>query len=214
MLDVLNSLTIKGLAEVGDLAEATGRDAQEVSAQLAGWQERGLVRWRQGRLSGWSVTADGRSERDRQLAESVPTGAAAATLNSGYERFLPLNSRFKRLCTTWQTRPAPAVAVPRATPGPDAGPTSDAGPGDEQALIDELARLHTQIAALLGELATALPRLAPYQPRLDAALARLRAGDTTAFTAPRRASYHDVWMELHADLLATLGRNRSTADEA
>ena len=29
---------------------------------------------------------------------------------------------------------------------------------------------------------------------------------------PLSDSYHDVWMQLHEDLLLTLGRDRSTAD--
>ena len=48
--------------------------------------------------------------------------------------------------------------------------------------------------------------------RFSTALERLRAGDTDAFTRPLTDSYHDVWMQLHEDLLLTMGRERSSAD--
>jgi hypothetical protein len=40
----------------------------------------------------------------------------------------------------------------------------------------------------------------------------LADGDTAAFARPMSHSYHDVWMELHEDLLLTLGRERDAAD--
>ena len=43
--------------------------------------------------------------------------------------------------------------------------------------------------------------------------ARFRDGDDDALAKPLSGSYHDVWMELHEDLLATLGRERTDADE-
>ena len=66
--------------------------------------------------------------------------------------------------------------------------------------------------AVTAELAGFLPRFGRYEDDFTAALDRLRNGDTRALAAPLSASYHDHWMELHQDLLSTLGRERSTAD--
>jgi hypothetical protein len=59
----------------------------------------------------------------------------------------------------------------------------------------------------------ALPRSAAYQNRLTAALDRVRGGNTAAFARPMADSYHDIWMELHQDLLLSAGRDRGAADE-
>jgi hypothetical protein len=52
------------------------------------------------------------------------------------------------------------------------------------------------------------PRLAHYPQRLSAALARATAGDSRAVAHPLDDSYHQVWFELHEDLLSLLGLAR------
>lgn len=190
MLELLHSLTVKGLTQPKEIADAIGWSIEDVMAGLDVLRAGGLARYREGRLSGWTATPQGRSERDRILRTSID-GAARAVLAEGYDRFLPLNTRFKQLCTDWQARSR----------------------GDTAA-VGALLRLFPEVHQLLTELAELFPRFAHYDRRLGAAMHRLTAGDSDAFTAPRRNSCHDVWMELHADLLATLGRARSAADEA
>ena len=51
--------------------------------------------------------------------------------------------------------------------------------------------------------------MAPYVVRLDGVLGRLRAGDAQMFTGVMCGSYHDVWMELHEDLIITQRIDRS-----
>jgi len=48
--------------------------------------------------------------------------------------------------------------------------------------------------------------------RVIAALEAVQAGDHERLAAPLRDSYHDVWMELHQDLLLSLDRQRTAAD--
>ena len=48
--------------------------------------------------------------------------------------------------------------------------------------------------------------------RFEHAYARVAAGDTDYFTKPLIGSYHDVWMELHEDLLTTLGIERKEGE--
>jgi hypothetical protein len=47
------------------------------------------------------------------------------------------------------------------------------------------------------------------RPRLTTALEKVKAGDQKQFTGVMCGSYHDVWMELHQDLLLTLGIDRA-----
>ena len=102
------------------------------------------------------------------------------------------------MCTAWQLR------------GDALNDHTDAAYDDS--VIEDLAAVHAGAAALGARLATALPHLAPYPARLGAAVDRLRAGDRDAFTRPLSDSYHDVWMELHEDLIVTLGLERTAAD--
>jgi hypothetical protein len=76
-------------------------------------------------------------------------------------------------------------------------------------VITSLAELHAKVAPICADLGAALDRFGGYGPRLSLALERVQAGDLDWFTKPMLPSYHTVWFELHEDLLATLGIERS-----
>jgi hypothetical protein len=79
--------------------------------------------------------------------------------------------------------------------------------GHDRACVERLRAVHVGIQPVLHHLTLALERFGAYLPRLAAELHRLDDGDDDAF-----ASYHDVWAELHDDLLATLGQTRPMSD--
>jgi hypothetical protein len=58
-------------------------------------------------------------------------------------------------------------------------------------------------------LGASLDRMSAYAPRLDAAVSRLQSGQSNMFTGVMCNSYHDIWMELHEDLILTQGIDRS-----
>jgi hypothetical protein len=157
---------------------------------------------RTGRVSGYALTAAGRAAHASLLDEQV-TEAERAGLGVAYEAFLPLNDRFKNVCTRWQTRPGPDGAHET---NDHTDPDYDAG------VIDELVAVHKDITDGLTPAVEDSPRFGRYPDRFTAALDRVRGGDPAAFTRPMTGSYHDVWMELHQDMLLTLGRERGAAD--
>jgi hypothetical protein len=69
------------------------------------------------------------------------------------------------------------------------------------------------VAQLLeAAMVPSLGRLVRYGDRLSDAVDGLRRGDRDKFTKPLSDSYHDIWMELHQDLILTLGLQRTAAD--
>ena len=52
--------------------------------------------------------------------------------------------------------------------------------------------------------------MAAYGPRLESVLIRILDGESNMFTGVMCGSYHDVWMELHEDLILTQGLDRAT----
>jgi hypothetical protein len=66
---------------------------------------------------------------------------------------------------------------------------------------------------VLVDLAACVERYGSYGDRLDAAIDRARSGETAYVDRPLVDSYHTVWFELHEDLLATLGLDRSQERE-
>ncbi|MFC4945766.1 MarR family transcriptional regulator [Pseudonocardia sp. GCM10023141] len=195
---VLHALKVKGVASEAALSEVTGLSQDAVLAEVEHLLEAELVRRRKGRLGGLALVDAGRAVHAELLSADVDAAAVGA-LEDVYQAFLPLNGRFKDLCTRWQLR------------GSELNDHTDAA--YDAGVVSELAELHGAAAAFLGPAGAALARFARYPLRLGAALERVQGGEVSAFTKPLTESYHDVWMELHQDLITSLGRTRDAADE-
>jgi DNA-binding MarR family transcriptional regulator len=192
---VLHGLRLKGFAEPDAVAELTGLAQDDVVKHLDALRDEALVVHRDGRITGWQLTAAGRAEQERLLAEEVDDLGVRAAIEEAYRRFLALNGELLEVCTAWQLRD---------------DVINDHGDAAYDAdVVDRLRALHTQLEPILAELEATLDRYDGYRVRLDDALAKLRAGDTDWFTKPLIDSYHTVWFQLHEDLLNTLGMERS-----
>jgi DNA-binding MarR family transcriptional regulator len=201
-LAVLHALRLRGFAEPAAIGETTGIDADTATMVIDGLAADGLVTHREGRISGWTLTPEGRDAHARLLADERADAGWDVELEHAYEQFVDANDVFKRICTDWQLRTVDGEQVVND----HSDPTYDA------AIAERLEGVHTQIVPGLDQLATTVARFATYPTRLREALDRFRGGDPTALARPLSGSYHDVWMELHEDLLLSLGRERSAAD--
>ena len=196
---VLHSLRLSGFVDADRLAERTGVEVATVHGILEQARCNGYVVERSGRISGWVLTPEGRAAHARMLADELAERGCRPQVEAANELFLALNEPFKEICTAWQLRPG-------GSPNDHSDPTYD------DAVVADLEALHLQALAVTIGLAALLPRFERYERDFTAALDRLHRGDTRALAAPLSGSYHDHWMELHQDLLSTLGRERSTAD--
>jgi hypothetical protein len=196
---VLHVLRLRGTTADADVAERAGLDADTAADVLATCRASGWVRHHTGALVGWTLTAEGRREGERRLAAELDGRGARPLVEAAYERFLELNGELLAVCTDWQVvrRGGREVVNDHADARHDG------------AVLARLGRLHEAARPLTGELADALGRFAGYGPRLDGAAARVLAGEHEWLTRPLIDSYHTVWFELHEDLLATLGRERT-----
>jgi hypothetical protein len=201
---VLHALKIKGFAESDVLTELTGFDHPTVTSHLDLARDTGLALRREGRICGWALTPEGRARHGELLeADLVAAGdSVQSTLSEAYQRFSGLNGRFKVVCTDWQLRPSGGQHVPN----------DHLDEEYDHAVIATLGAINDAVQPLCEEMAASLPRMRPYGGRLAAAHAKLVGGDRDAFTRPLANSYHDIWMELHEDLIATLKLARTAAD--
>jgi pyruvate,orthophosphate dikinase len=60
----------------------------------------------------------------------------------------------------------------------------------------------------LEPLPRGLPRLELYRTRLERAAGLVADGDHQYIASPRLDSYHNIWFELHEDLILLAGRTR------
>ncbi len=193
--DVMHALRIKGFATLDVLAEMCSAGAGHVEEILGRLQADELVRFHAAR-GFWQLTPAGRQHHADLLGGAhKPDAGTVEHLRESYARFLELNVAFKELCVAWQVR--------------DDAANDHSDPSYDAACVGDLRTHHGRACDVVGEMAATHARIGTYRQRLDDALARVDAGERDAFTGVMKRSYHDVWMELHEDLLLTLGIDRA-----
>lgn len=186
---ILHALRVRGFALPEAVAEAVGVPETTVHEILATTTERGHTKERTGRLAGFALTPAGRA-RHVLLRRNFVSRSQLDGVREAYDAFLDPNGRFKALTTQ-----------------------SQMGEIGAEDLTGRLSALDDEVSNVIAIASAAVPRFSAYRSRFASALQRFRAGDATALAQPMSGSYHDVWMELHEDLLVTLGQERGDSDE-
>jgi hypothetical protein len=187
---VLHALRIKGFAKVDVLSDLSAGEPDEVEQHLADFQTDEIALFREARAL-WQLTPKGREVHAEQLASEAE--AIRPLVEPHYPAFLELNEAFKELCGDWQLR----AGAPTTTRTPRTTRRSSAASSRSTA---RPSRSWSRSAPR---------RLSPYAPRLSKTAQRVAGGDHQLFTGVMCGSYHDVWMELHEDLILTLGIDRA-----
>jgi hypothetical protein len=198
---VLHGLRLKGFAASTVLADLAGLPTLDVDAHLEKLRGEGLAQYRDGRITGWSLTPAGRTTHAERCREEVGAAGCWEQVELAYRDFLQVNQPFLTACTDWQLRPGPdgVQAI-----------NDHADPAHDQAVISRLRQIHDSVAPICGDLSALMVRFSPYAGRLEHALGRVESGEREWFTGALIESYHTVWFELHEDLLATLGIARDS----
>jgi hypothetical protein len=199
---VLHAVRVKGMADVATVAERFALDGGLVMDLLLDYEAFGWVtRVRFADLDGWALTATGRMENERRLADELDRTATRSEVIAAHEAFIVLNSHFLAAVTKWQIRPTPTDALA-------ANDHSDTR--WDQQVLDDLHDLARGLRPVGAQLTATLERFAGYPERYAAALDRADRAERAWVTQPKIDSCHTVWMELHEDLLATLGLERGS----
>jgi predicted transcriptional regulator len=194
---LLIALRVKGAADSTQLQTATHGKEDECERALASLIEEGLIAKNKTQQK-YILTNAGKQavssqvEKERHIIGQVQ-------LEQLYDRFMILDVEFKRLAGAWQV----------CLPGPPPVFNDHSDPRYDERIIKNLVRLHHRLRALIESLVERCPRYSAYSARFADSLNRLSDGAVDYFTNPRVDSYHNIWFELHEDLLCTLGRQRS-----
>ncbi|MBI4882808.1 MAG: MarR family transcriptional regulator [Actinobacteria bacterium] len=189
-----HALRIKGFAKSETIAEVADLPCTIVDEHLAGLQDRQWAMFREARQL-WQLTPVGRDQHGVALAEDVGVGGLRNALRLPYVSFLQLNERFKVLCGAWQLK--------AGEPNDHSDASYDGG------VVTQLVGLNEEAIPVVASMGAVLDRLAPYGPRLANTCKRVMNGEANMFTGVLCGSYHDVWMELHEDLILSQGIDRN-----
>ena len=199
---VLHGPRVLGFASASQIAARYELDLGTVDEALHDFEAQGWVRHTSfAGSSGWSLTEAGRAENERRLAIELGRAAARETVTRIHADFVPLNRRFGMACTSWQFRPT--RADPMAF-------NDHADWRWDERVLRTLASLGNALGQLCDRLTACLRRFDGYADRYSSALAKVDAGQRRWVDAPEIDSCHTVWIQLHEDLLATLGIPRGS----
>lgn len=197
---VLHAVRIIGFADAAVLAHRFRLDPAETKESLYDAEAHGWVQHSAfAGTEGWSLTERGRAENERQLAAELADVGGAEEVRDVYREFLPLNALLVRACTDWQLRP---VDGDRLAINDHSDVAWDAE------VLHQLADIHRGLAPLVDRLGRILTRFAGYDTRFLTALSRAHEGERGWVDHTSVDSCHRVWLELHEDLIATLGLSR------
>lgn len=188
-----HALRIKGFAKADMVADIADVSVDEAEAHLKSLLEREHALFREARAL-WQITPAGKEAHREALAADTPAEVTKA-LHEPYEKFLVINTAFKELCGEWQLR--------------DGQPNDHSDASYDAAVIDRLVAMKNESVPVVAAMGDVLGRIAPYVPRLESTSQRVVAGEQNMFTGVMCGSYHDVWMELHEDLILTQGIDRA-----
>ena len=188
-----HALRIKGFATVDIVADVAGCPPDTAHEHLSDLQAKGHTQFREARGL-WQLTADGRVAHVEALAADV-AGFDLAVWALIYRTFLELNESFKSLCGDWQLR--------------DGAPNDHTDAAHDASVIERLIDLDKRAQPIATKFADDFERFEPYGPRLAGSRRKIEDGETKMLTGVMCGSYHDVWMELHEDLILTQGIDRA-----
>lgn len=190
-LSLLQAMRLKGRVSLDALALTLDSDSVEATVNQA--VDAGLVG---AAGKGFKLTSAGRDRLSTLMADERKSldGTAIEKL---YREFDNYNTELKQIITAWQMK------------GPDT-PNDHTDAGYDARIVADLADLHQRFVPWLERLAVAAPRLKRYSLRFNTAISAVQRGDHGFIAKPIADSYHTVWFELHEELLAVVGRDRSS----
>ncbi len=179
---VLHTLRVRGFVTVDGLAESLGYQPRDELARLV---DSGMVRHIEKRQMYGLLPAG--KDRHTELLDTLADETARDGLSDHYPDFLELNDSFKQLCTEWQVR--------------HDEPNDHTDADYDRGCVERLAQLAAAAVPVVEGFGRAVPRMTRYQQRLAVAAQRVANGEVKQFTGVMCESFHDVWMELHEDLI-------------
>ncbi len=197
---VIRALHIKGFATPEGLAPVVLSTTATVAPTLESMESDGLLTT-MGEM--YRLSEDGKALGETLMAqdrEKWSVESATAALDA----FLALDERMKETVTSWQMREVEGEQVLN----------DHTDEGYDRGVLDDLAELHADATDWLVPQIDGLERLETYRVRLEKAAREIWRGNHDYVASPRIDSYHNIWFELHEDLIQLAGRTREEETQA
>jgi DNA-binding MarR family transcriptional regulator len=198
VFSVLHGLRCLGVAEEDRLARCIGMHRGKVTEILRRLHSRGLVDHDPEPFGGWSLTLRGRATEHQLTDLEVEESGVRDRLYHYYRSFMRLHNALLSVGHDWEMRPVGGTRMLN----------SHRDTEYDAEVLSRLVGIHMGTKWVYVELAGLLERFGIYEPRFSFALEHALAGENS-YVADSVDSYQSVWLQLHEDLVATLGISRN-----
>lgn len=195
---VLHGLRCLGTVGDDELARAIGIHRGKVTEILRRLHSRGLVDHDPEPFGGWSLTLRGRATEHQLTDLEVEESGVRDRLYHYYRSFMRLHTALLGVGHDWEMRPV----------GDTRMLNNHRDTKYDAEVLSRLVGIHMGTKWVYVELAGLLERFGVYEPRFSFALERALGGENS-YVAHSIDSYQSVWLQLHEDLVATLGISRN-----
>lgn len=198
--DAVRAIHLKGFVTAEALSPVLMTSTENVESLLSGLESEDLVN-PVGEM--YQLTQSGKERAETLMSEDREDWTVERA-SRALDGFLSLDARMKEIVTAWQMREVDGERV-----------MNDHSDEEyDRGVLERFFGLHEDTRAWLEPLTTEMTRLGTYLARLDSATAEIRSGNHAFIASPRIDSYHNVWFELHEDLIQLAGRTREEETEA
>lgn len=197
---ILNYLDVfRVIKDVKKVEKSTGLKSEEVIAYLPKLSEKGfVVKETKGTIESWRITSDGEKVVNSYRQFMLDRTGQREAIIKKFEEFEDVyNVKFKELVTAWQVKIIDGRPVINDHSDPDYDST----------ILRQILDLHKSVLNILKEIASAIPMFTTYIRRLDYAAKKIEENELE-YLIRNEDSYHNVWFELHENVLKFLGRER------
>lgn len=197
---VLNYLDVfRSIKDVKPVQKSTGLETEEVVACLSKLMEKGLViKETKETVERWRITPSGEKVVGSQRQLLLERTGQKELLIRKFEEFENIfNAKFKELVTAWQVKIVDGKPVIN----------DHSDPAYDSAILKQILELHKNVLGTLKEIASLLPMLKNYIERLESAARKIEENELD-YLIRNEDSYHNVWFELHENILRFWGRQR------
>lgn len=197
---VLNYLDIfRSIRDFKGVQKNTGLEPDEVMACLSQLSEKGYAfKEVKENLERWRITATGENAVKSYRQFMLDRTGQREAITKKFEEFENVhNAKFKQLATAWQVK----IVEGKPVINDHSDPEYDA------AILNQILEVHEKVLVTMEEIANALPMFKIYIERLKYAAQKVKENELD-YLIKHENSYHNVWFELHENVLKFWGRER------
>lgn len=195
-VSALRLLSARGMVEEETLLELLGKRGMFRSCEVGSClQSLRAIGAAESAIPGFWAVAEAGKKLLKDHLQSRCADIIPHLRGDAWAAFESLDKELKAVCSAWQVKP-------------DWSANNHDDPGYDFPVLEKLGGVDSKLRILVDRVNGLKNELRDLLLEMEGALGKVNEGDFEYFTGVNVNSYHNLWFELHEDLLCTLGLER------